>query len=55
MEPVEGNPPRPRIVIIEFPSMQQARAWYDSPAYQAIVGIRRNASEGRLFLVEGAD
>ena len=55
MEPVEGDPPLPRIVVIEFPSLEQAKVWYGSPGYQAIIAVRQNASTGQLFLVEGAD
>jgi uncharacterized protein (DUF1330 family) len=55
VEALEGDPPLPRIVVLEFPSFEQAKAWYSSPGYQAIIGIRQGASVGRLFLVEGAD
>jgi uncharacterized protein (DUF1330 family) len=40
-------------VILEFPSAQQARAWYDSPEYQAALPHRLNASEYRAFIIEG--
>ena len=43
-----------RTVILEFPSLSQARAWYDSPAYQEAKALRQAASQGRLFIVEGA-
>jgi len=55
MESIEGDAPRPRIVVIEFPSLEQAKAWYNSPGYQKIVGIRQAASEGSVFVVEGAE
>ena len=42
-----------RTVVIEFDSYQQARAFYDSPEYQAIVGLRQAASRGELLVVEG--
>ena len=51
----EGEPPAPRMVVIEFPDVDRAKAWYDSEAYQAIVGIRQAASEGCVYIVEGAD
>ena len=53
--PLEGKPPRSRIVVIEFPSMEQARAWYDSDAYAPVKPLRLAASEGDAFLVEGVD
>ena len=43
-----------RTVILEFPSLSQARAWYDSPAYKEAKALRQASSLGRLFIVEGA-
>src|SRR5947209_7203636 len=43
-ETLEGDWQTKRIVIIEFPSVEQAKAWYDSPEYSAIKGIRQHAS-----------
>ncbi len=51
-EPLEGDW-QGDIVILEFPSMTQARAWYASPAYQAIRALRTANTEGELILVEG--
>jgi uncharacterized protein (DUF1330 family) len=50
---LEGDAPK-RIVVIGFDSMEQAQAWYDSPAYAAIKTIRQSAAKSRLFLAEGA-
>jgi uncharacterized protein (DUF1330 family) len=50
---LEGDPPRGGIVIIAFDSVEQARAWYDSPAYAAIRPIRQSAATSRLYIVEG--
>jgi uncharacterized protein (DUF1330 family) len=49
---LDGEAPQ-GIVVIAFDSVEQARGWYDSPAYQAIKPIRQNAVKGRMFLVEG--
>ena len=43
-----------RTVILEFPSLSQAREWYDSPAYKEAKALRQAASQGRFFIVEGA-
>lgn len=43
-----------RVVVIEFPSVTAARAFYESPEYQAIVGTRKESSISRVVLVEGA-
>jgi uncharacterized protein (DUF1330 family) len=50
---LEGDAPNGRIVIIAFDSMEKARAWYDSPAYQAIKPIRHRSAKSRVFVVEG--
>ena len=55
VETLEGEAPLPRIVVIEFPSFEQAKAWYDSEDYQKLIPIRQNAATGRSFLVEGPD
>jgi len=43
---LEGASPAGRIVILEFPTMAQARAFWDSPAYRAIVPVRQGCSRG---------
>ncbi|MHC1478695.1 DUF1330 domain-containing protein [Frateuria aurantia] len=43
------------VVIIRFPSMQEARRWYRSPAYQAALPHRLRGAEYRVLLVEGTD
>lgn len=53
-EGLEGPPPAGRIVILEFPSYEQAAKWYRSPEYAPLVTLRQKASKGRLILVEGA-
>jgi uncharacterized protein (DUF1330 family) len=43
-----------RVVILEFPTAQQAKGWHASAAYQAILPIRqRNARTNFLTVVEG--
>jgi uncharacterized protein (DUF1330 family) len=49
---LEGDPTK-RVVMIAFPSLEQAQAWYDSPAYRAIRPIRHNAAKSKVFIVEG--
>lgn len=43
------------IVVIAFPDIASARAWYASPAYQAILALRTEHSVGDVILVEGCD
>jgi DNA-binding PadR family transcriptional regulator len=49
----EGGPPLKTLVVVEFPSMAQARAWYASPEYGEALKLRRTALERRLIFVEG--
>jgi uncharacterized protein (DUF1330 family) len=53
VDPLEGDAPQGKIVILQFPSMEQAHAWHDSPAYQAIIGYRHAAADSRAYLAEG--
>ena len=41
------------IVIVEFQSMQQARAWYQSPEYASALEVRDIALERNLIFVDG--
>ena len=52
-ELLEGDWPSLRIVVIEFPDMDAARAWYDSPAYLEARAQRAGAATGSLIAVEG--
>ena len=45
-ETIEGEPPGPQTVILEFESVEKAKAWYNSDDYQAIVGKRLEATKG---------
>jgi len=49
----EGSLPADRVVMLEFPSVDQAKAWYESEEYQALLPIRKSASKGTLLIVEG--
>jgi uncharacterized protein (DUF1330 family) len=45
-ETIEGTPPGSHTVIIKFESTEAAKAWYESPEYQAVVGKRLAATQG---------
>ena len=49
----EGTPPQGSIVVLRFDSMEAARAWYESPEYQSIIGYRHAAAQTDAFIVEG--
>lgn len=42
-----------RLVAIRFPSVEQANAFYESQAYQAILGISRDSARRTVVIVEG--
>lgn len=54
MEVLEGEPLQ-TLVMLEFPSYEAARAWYDSEEYQSHAQLRKSGSRGRAFLIEGTD
>lgn len=41
------------LVLIEFPSVAQARLWYDSPEYRDLKALRHAAAKGDAVLVTG--
>jgi len=49
---VEGSSPG-LCIIIEFPDLVHARNWYLSGAYQEILPLRTNNSEGSVILIDG--
>ena len=49
----EGEPGIARLVILEFPSVEAARAFYDSADYQAILPIRTANAAATLIIAEG--
>lgn len=51
VEVLEGEWPGD-FILIEFPDRASARAWYDSPAYRAILPLRTRNAEGDVFLVD---
>jgi uncharacterized protein (DUF1330 family) len=53
IEILEGHWQPDRLVILEFPSMDQARQWWNSPEYTEAKLIRQATSEGTLLILEG--
>jgi uncharacterized protein (DUF1330 family) len=54
VEALEGGWSPKRLVLLEFPSMEQALKWYRSPDYAPLIKLRQKASRGKLVAVEGA-
>jgi uncharacterized protein (DUF1330 family) len=53
-EILEGDWQPKRLVVLEFDSPEQARAWYESEEYREPKALRQQHSTGSLVLVEGA-
>lgn len=53
MEVREGEWPGPRTVILEFPTLERALQWYDSPEYQPLRPIRQANSRASIAFFEG--
>jgi uncharacterized protein (DUF1330 family) len=52
---LEGQWQHPRTVIIEFTTREAAEAWYKSPDYQKIIGLRLKSTSGSLVILDGMD
>ena len=50
---LEGPPARSRVVVIEFPSFERAKQFYDSPEYVAARKVRAGAADAQFVVVEG--
>ena len=50
---IEGEPPKPRIVISVFDSFEEAQAWRSSPDYVKIAAVREREAKSRQYIVEG--
>lgn len=53
IETLEGAAAKGRVVVIEFPSFERAKAFYDSAEYQALKKMRAGAANVQFVLVEG--
>lgn len=52
-EILEGTWQPPRFVILEFPSVEQARAWWSSPEYAPAKALRQSSAHTMMILTEG--
>ena len=50
---LEGPEETRRVVVLEFPSLDQARAFYDSKEYQAAKELRDGAAEAQFLAIDG--
>jgi uncharacterized protein (DUF1330 family) len=52
---LEGEWQPNRLVIVEFPSVERAKAWWNSPEYAPAKALRQATSEGSLVVIEGVE
>ena len=50
---LEGPPAKSRVVVVEFPNVERARQFYDSPEYVAARKLRAGAATAQFVVVEG--
>jgi uncharacterized protein (DUF1330 family) len=50
---LEGDWQPKRLVIVEFPSVERAQAWWNSPEYAPAKALRQATSVGTLLILEG--
>ena len=50
---LEGNWQPKRVVVLEFPDVARARAWWASPEYAEAKALRQSCSETDMIVVEG--
>jgi uncharacterized protein (DUF1330 family) len=50
---LEGDPGPGRLVILEFPSLERAREWWESDAYATARSVRQSCASARMIAVEG--
>lgn len=52
-EVLEGEWPATQTVLVEFPSVEAARAWYTSDEYQAAARLRQAAADTNVVILTG--
>jgi uncharacterized protein (DUF1330 family) len=52
-EAIEGDWKPQRLTVVEFDSMEKAKAFYHSPEYQAATQARKGAANMKMLLVQG--
>lgn len=50
---LEGEPVNERVVVIEFPSLEMAKSWYNSIEYQNAKKLRDGAAEASFYAISG--
>jgi len=52
LERLEGKQPLPSVMfILEFPSMEQAKAWYNDPEYAQLIALRQTGADANIVVL----
>jgi len=51
--PIEGEPPKSRVIILQWESLEKIQAWANSPEYKDLRKIGDKYAKFRIFAVEG--
>ena len=54
-EVLDGDCTPKRLVLLEFPTMDQARAFYGSPEYAEALALRHATATSSVVLLDGLD
>jgi uncharacterized protein (DUF1330 family) len=52
---LEGEAPRGRTVVVEFPSVDAAKRWYESDQYREVRALREGAARASAYIVDGVE
>lgn len=52
---LEGEWSPKRFVVVEFPSVDKARAWWDSPEYAEAKALRQATAKTQMIMVAGVE
>ena len=50
---LEGEWAPRRVVVLEFPNAERARAWWESPEYAAAKALRQSCADTQMLLIDG--
>ena len=50
---LEGEWQPHRLVVLEFPTLERAQEWYNSPDYKPLIALRQRAADTTVVLAEG--
>jgi uncharacterized protein (DUF1330 family) len=53
-ETLEGEWGPKRVVVLEFPTMDALKRWYNSAEYKPLIALRQKNASGNVIAVQGA-